>query len=360
MQSSAPPPATIAAALEQRVFGQKTAVRETAIAVAKHLADLHAGNLLLIGSSGTGKTTLLRAVEAFLAADAELAGRATLIRIHANLLSEEAGGGRGGEAVLTRLLERARDQLGAEAPLDELLGRARHGIVFIDEIDKIRARIDGRAHLPGIRAQEALLTLIENESIPLALPERWGGASVTVDASQLLFVGAGAFETLYDAVYDRVTVGRDRGALQEVTVVDGERLRREERFSLRDWLRSEDLFEYGMTPQFLSRFESVVLLQDLDEERLLRILLEGPESPLRRAEAYFASQGVRLALSPAAAQRIAAEAAAQPRLGARAVAEVFRRVIRDHEFEPATAATDGVVVIDLPEVETALSAGGGI
>ena len=354
-----PAPAEIAAALERRVFGQSMAVRETAISLAKHLGDLRAGNLLLIGSSGTGKTTLLRAVEEYLAGDPALAGRATLIRIHANLLSEEAAGGRGGEAVLTRLIERARDQLGAAAPIEDLLARARHGIVFIDEIDKIRARIDGRAHLPGIRAQEALLTLIENESIPLALPERWGGGSVTVDASQLLFVGAGAFETLYDAVYDRVTVGRDRGALQEVTVVDGERLRREERFTLRDWLRSEDLFDYGMTPQFLSRFESVVLLQDLDEDRLLQILLEGAESPLRRAEAYFASQGVELALSPAAARRIAAEAAGQPRLGARAVSEVFRRVIRDHEFEPAKEAAGGVVMIDLPEVEAALKPGGG-
>jgi ATP-dependent Clp protease ATP-binding subunit ClpX len=358
MSSSTPTPSEIAAALERRVFGQARAVRETAIALAKHLADLEAGNLLLIGSSGTGKTTLLRAVEAFLAADPELAGRATLIRLHANLLSEEAAAGRGGEAVLTRLLERARDQLGAEAAIDDLLGRVCRGIVFIDEIDKIRAKIDGRAHLPGIRAQEALLTLIENERIPLALPERWGGGSVTVDASKLLFVGAGAFETLYDAVYDRVTVGRDRGALKEITVVDGERLRREERFSLRDWLRSEDLFDYGMTPQFLSRFESVVLLEELGEERLRKILLEGPDSPLRRAEAYFVSQGVELALSPAAARRIAAEAAAQPRLGARAVAEVFRRVIRDHEFEPAASARDGVVVIDLSEVEAALAPGG--
>jgi ATP-dependent Clp protease ATP-binding subunit ClpX len=355
MPDATPPPAEIAAALERRVFGQTRAVRETAIAMAKHLADLQAGNLLLIGSSGTGKTTLLRAVEEFLAADPVLADRATLIRIHANLLSEEAAAGRGGEAVLTRLLERARDRLGPEPPIDRLLSRARRGIVFIDEIDKIRAKIDGRAHLPGIRAQEALLTLIENESIPLALPARWGGGSVTVDASRLLFVGAGAFETLYDTVYDRVTVGSDRGALKEVTVVDGDGLRREERFSLRDWLRSQDLFDYGITPQFLSRFESVVLLEDLGEERLLEILLRGSESPLRRAEAWFASQGVELALSPAAARRIAAEAAAQPRLGARAVAEVFRRVIRDHEFAPAATATGGVVMIDLPEVEAALT-----
>ena len=87
-------------------------------------------------------------------------------------------------------------------------------------------------------------------------------------------------------------------------------------------------------------------------------LLEGAESPLKRAAAYFASQGVELALSPAAARRIAAEAATQPRLGARAIAEVFRRVIRDHEFEPAQRAREGVVVIDLPEVEAALTPGG--
>lgn len=67
-----------------------------------------------------------------------------------------------------------------------------------------------------------------------------------------------------------------------------------------------------------------------------------------------------MALSPTAAHRIAAEAATQPRLGARAVAEVFRRVMRDHEFEPATGATDGVVVIDLPEVEAALTPGGDV
>ena len=63
-------------------------------------------------------------------------------------------------------------------------------------------------------------------------------------------------------------------------------------------------------------------------------------------------------MSPAAARRIAAEAAGQPRLGARAISEVFRRVIRDHEFEPAAGASDGVVVIDLPEVEAALTPGG--
>ena len=75
---------------------------------------------------------------------------------------------------------------------------------------------------------------------------------------------AGAFEGLYDAVYYRVTAGKDQGALKPVTVVDESgRAREELQFSLRDWLKTEDLFEYGMSPQFLSRFDAVVLLESL-------------------------------------------------------------------------------------------------
>ena len=75
------------------------------------------------------------------------------------------------------------------------------------------------------RARARLLTLIENESVPLTLPEWAGGETLNVDSSGLLFVCGGAFEGLYDAVYDRVTVGRDRGALQPVTVVEGGEVR---------------------------------------------------------------------------------------------------------------------------------------
>src|SRR6202023_4107147 len=92
-------PMTIATALSQRVMGQEEAVREMAIALAKQLAGLRVGNILMIGSSGTGKTTLMRAVEGYLAATPELAGRSAVVRIHANVLGEEAERGRPGEAV---------------------------------------------------------------------------------------------------------------------------------------------------------------------------------------------------------------------------------------------------------------------
>src|SRR6202035_5105409 len=304
--SHTPDPIEISDALRRRVMGQETALREMAVALAKHLAGLRVGNILMIGSSGTGKTTLMRAVEGYLAADPALASRSSVVRIHATVLGEEAERGRPGAAVLGRLLERAREQLGPDAPVAALLQRAGSGLVFVDEVDKIRSQIGGHPNVSGIRAQEALLPLIENEAVPITLPAWAGGAATTVDSSGLLFVCAGAFEGLYDAVFDRVTIGKDRGALQPVTVVEGGTVREDLVFALRAWLKNEALFDCGMSPQFLSRFDAVVLLENLSVDELVRIFLETPDSAYHQTCAYFESRGIHLAVSPSAVRRIAA------------------------------------------------------
>jgi ATP-dependent Clp protease ATP-binding subunit ClpX len=296
-------------------------------------------------------------VESFLAANPTLALRSTVVRVHANVLGEEAERGHPGEKLLRRLLERARQQLGPEAPLERLLAQATHGLVFVDEVDKIRSVIGSQPNVAGIRAQEALLTLIENESVPFTLPEWAGGHTLSVDSRALLFICAGAFEGLYDAVFHRVTEGRDKGALKPVTVVDEDGTAREELpFSLRSWLRSEDLFEYGVTPQFLSRFDAMVLLEPLSEEDLLRIFQKGEDSGLIQSRRYFAAFRVRLEVTDEAARRIAREAARHPRLGARALKEVFRRVVGPLEFDPrAHADPEGAVRIDAAKVAEALA-----
>jgi len=349
-----PSPAAIAAVLSSKVIGQEVAVRDMAVALAKKLAGIDAGNLLLIGASGTGKTTLMRAVEDYFGTDLELSRRSTLIRVHANVLAEEAESGFAGESLLQSLYEKAREDLGSEASVEEVLGRIEHGIVFVDEVDKIRGRLGETVHVPGIRAQEALLTLIENQAVSFQLPDG-GDTTVTVDSRGLLFVCAGAFEGLYDAVYDRVTIGRDRGSLKPVTVVKNGKVQQKTVFTLSEWLRTDDLFDYGMTPQFLSRFDAVVLLNDLTEEDLEEIFLETPDSAIHPARAYFESFGVDLSLTPEAVNRIAVEAVSYPRLGARALKEVFRRVVREYEYEPEATSPEGRLVIDREQVEEMLS-----
>src|SRR5439155_2492624 len=123
--------------LRKVVVGQDDAIREISVAVVKHLVGHPAPNILLIGNSGSGKTTLMRAVEQFLAGRPDLFQYANLIRINANVLAEERQGY--GRAVLARLFANARKIFGADAPFEVLRHSVERGMIFIDEIDKIRS-----------------------------------------------------------------------------------------------------------------------------------------------------------------------------------------------------------------------------
>lgn len=354
--SNTPTPREIADFLGERVIGQPEAITELSLVLAKRVAELPVGNVLMIGSSGTGKTTLMHAVEQYLAAATpEGAVRPITARIHANVLGEEAMQGRPGEALLLRLLEQAREELGATTSADVLLEHASRGLVFVDEIDKIRTHVGDTINTAGIRAQEALLTVMENEATPFTLPAWAGGETRIVDSSGLVFVCAGAFEGLYDAVYDRVTVGKDQGSLRAMTVLVDDKMEQRIEFSLRKWLRHEDLFDYGVGPQFLARFDAVVLLDDLSVSSLGQIFSDMSDSSFQQAKTYFESRGATLELTEDGVRRIAREASRSPRLGARALREVFRRVIRSYEYDPEEFADEsGVVRIDVPEIEAAL------
>ncbi len=321
--------------LRRTVVGQDEAIREISVALVKHLVGHPAPNILLIGNSGSGKTTLMRAVEHFLASKPELRTHyANVVRINANVLAEEHRGY--GGAVLGRLYANARKAMGEHAPLEELLRSVEHGIVFIDEVDKIRAQVSGEPNVRGIVAQEALLTLMENENVEFEID----GERHAVNSSNILFVAGGAFEELYDAVLRRATIGQDVAPLRPVVVVSASgEVREELPFHLRDYLRYDDLFRYGMTPQFTSRFESIVVLNDLGEADLARIFVEPEGSIFRASREYFKRFGIDLQITRGALTAIAWEASRQKRLGARALRETYRRIISAMEFEPSTGGT---------------------
>lgn len=346
--------------LRRTVIGQEEAIREVSVAVVKHLVGHPAGNILMIGNSGSGKTTLMKALETFLASRAELVRHANVIRINANVLAEEHEGY--GKAVLGRLYRNALRQLGANVQLEEIVRRVERGIVFIDEVDKIRAQVGGVANVRGIVAQEALLTLMENENVEFEVDQPFR-ATLGLNTAKILFVVGGAFEELYDDVYRRATIGADAAPLKSVVVVShsGE-VREEMQFHLRDYLRYDDLFRYGMTPQFVSRFESVIVLNDLREDDLARIFVEPDASIFRVSRDYFARFGIDLQITKGAIRAIAWEAARQKRIGARGLKEAYRRIVRALEFDPLKAncqLVDGrrVLTIDEEIVRRAIGAG---
>jgi ATP-dependent Clp protease ATP-binding subunit ClpX len=232
-----------------------------------------------------------------------------------------------------------------------LLGSVEHGVVFIDEVDKIRAQVSGNPNVRGIVAQEALLTLIENENVEFDVDGRTYG----VNSSGVLFVAGGAFEELYEAVLRRATIGQDVAPMKPVVVVSASgEVREELPFHLRDYLKYDDLFRYGMTPQFVSRFESIIVLNDLAESDLARIFVEPEASVFRTSRAYFQRFGVDLQITRGALIAIAWDAARQKRLGARALRETFRRVIGDIEFDPADSGTH-VITVDEQMVKRAIA-----
>lgn len=347
MQPSSPfplRPREVFEELRKAVVGQDDAIRELAVALVKHLVGQPAPNILLVGNSGSGKTTLMRAVEKMLVSHPDLAHAANVVRINANVLAEEHQGY--GKAVLGRLYANAKRMLGVDADEKQLIAAVEKGIVFIDEVDKIRANVSGQPNVRGIVAQEALLTLMENENVEFEID----GRMHIVNSSHVLFVAGGAFEELYENVLRRATIGQDVVPMKPVVVVSASgEVREELPFHLRDYLKYDDLFRYGMTPQFVSRFESIIVLNDLAESDLARIFVEPDGSIFRTSREYFRRFGVDLQITRGALIAIAWDAAQQKRLGARALRETYRRVIRSLEFDPSNGGVDGSRTLTIDE-----------
>jgi ATP-dependent Clp protease ATP-binding subunit ClpX len=323
--------------LKQDVLGQEESLRFVSVAIFKHLQGEPYGNLMLIGSSGTGKTTVMRSVERLYREHAELQKYRIVVILNANTFATDEGVV-DTSRLFTRLEERARQILGERADPETIGEYMQHATVCLDEIDKVSGVVGGKPYVTGINIQQALLTLIEGEKVDHTITTLKGNAVerhvVHLDTGKMLFFGAGAFEALYDQVFARVTSPTSRVKLPTETVIDDDRVEIREYFSLRHHFKPEDLFDYGMQPQFLSRFDNAIILEDLDSDLLRRIFADTRDSVFRASQNFFRKYEIDLEITEGAARRIADEAAKSPRIGARALKAVYARVIKPFEFDP--------------------------
>jgi len=331
--------------LRRGVLGQDRALRFVAVAVHKHVLGKVSGNILLIGSSGTGKTTIMNNLQRLYDSTPELAAFRAVTILNANLLVDAERTEFRADRMLTAVEQRARLVAG-EHPSHEALARAiERATVCVDEIDKMSTIVAGRPNPVGVVLQQGLLTLMEGETIAYRLRAWKDGVEceeiVPIDTRKMMFICGGAFEGLYDQVYNRVAKSGsgERLKTEAVRTADGT-VRLETRFTLAEYVKMKDLFDFGMVPQFMARFDKVVVLNDLDTLVLKEILLHSVDSPLARTRRYFEAIGVELEIEDLAAGLIAERAAQENRTGARALRDVFSEIVNPVEFDPDRDAAD--------------------
>src|SRR4030095_11306724 len=307
----------------------------------KHLQGEKFGNLLLIGNSGTGKTTIMRGIEALYNAHEEFAEYRVVLIMNANTLATEEGAV-DTSRLFTRLEERTRQVLGDGATAEQIGRAMERATVCLDEIDKVSGMIGGKPYVTGINIQQAVLTLIEGERVPLRITAPKDGvlesSSIWINTGKMLFLCAGAFESLYDQVFHRVTSPKSGIKLPTTTTYVNGKITIREYFTLRHHFRQEDLFEYGMQPQFLSRFDNAVILEDLTASTLARIFSEPREGVLQVSQNFFQKYNIELEITDDAVQKIADEASQSTRLGARALESIYGRIIKPFELSPFSHA----------------------
>jgi len=338
-QNSITHPSDLFKRLEKKVVDQTLALQQISISLFKHFRKLSIGNILLIGNSGTGKTTIMRAIEDMFRLDPELDIYSNAIRLNANLVAGDQSKELESSLVIAKLRENAELKMKEHATPERFKALMEHSVVFLDEVDKIRSHVGGETNSRGIMAQEALLTLIEGEIIQLPFSWKKDGEiqteMVTIETNHILFICGGAFEGLYDQVYRRVASGEHKDKLVQEFVIEDSSLEKKEHFHLTSYVRYEDMFEYGMTPQFLGRFDEIIILNDLTVNGLMRIFLEGEKSLYRETQSYFTSLGVDMQITREGLKVLSEAAYENHRIGARALRSLFKRVLRGIEFNPS-------------------------
>ena len=317
----------VKAFLDQHVIGQDSAKVAIAVAVTNHYKrinnpptdlDIQKGNILILGPTGSGKTMLAKTVAKYC--------NVPFVVADATCLTEAGYVGDDVESMIAMLVNAA----------DGDIKKAEHGIVFIDEVDKISRKSESTSitrDVSGEGVQQALLKLVEGTEC--RIPAGGGrkhpsGNMLTVNTKNILFIAGGAFVGLGDVIKSRKK-GTGIGFSAEV---------RTDYESNLNEVQPDDLTKYGLIPEFVGRFATLVATKELSKEELYRVLTEIKNNFIEQYKYIFSLDKVELSFDKEALEQIV-ENCLTLKTGARGLHNELERILMPHMFNLSKYANNG-------------------